>query len=26
MIASEAGLLEVRSELDCAYAWDRSGS
>lgn len=26
MVASEAGLLEVRSELDCAYAWDKSGS
>jgi len=26
MVASEAGLLEVRSELDCAYAWYKSGS
>ena len=26
MLQSETGLLEVRSELDCAYAWDRSGS
>ena len=26
MLQSETGLLAVRSELDCAYAWDRSGS
>ena len=26
MLKSETGLLRVRSELDCAYAWDRSGS
>ena len=26
MLNSESGLLRVRSELDCAYAWDRSGS
>jgi len=26
MVDSESGLLEVRSELDCAYAWDKSGS
>ncbi len=26
MLNSDQGLLEVRSELDCAYAWDRSGS
>ena len=26
MIEGESGLLEVRSEVDCAYAWDRSGS
>ena len=26
MLQSESGLLAVRSELDCAYAWDRSGS
>lgn len=26
MLQSETGLLRVRSELDCAYAWDRSGS
>ncbi|MEM8843606.1 MAG: MbcA/ParS/Xre antitoxin family protein [Pseudomonadota bacterium] len=26
MLESETGLLSVRSELDCAYAWDRSGS
>lgn len=26
MLKSEIGLLQVRSELDCAYAWDRSGS
>ncbi|RCL45291.1 MAG: DUF2384 domain-containing protein [Candidatus Thioglobus sp.] len=26
MLGSESGLLEVRSELDCAYAWDKSGS
>ena len=26
MLKSEVGLLQVRSELDCAYAWDRSGS
>ena len=26
MLNSASGLLRVRSELDCAYAWDRSGS
>ena len=26
MLQSETGLLRVRSELDCAYAWDKSGS
>ena len=26
MLNNDQGLLEVRSELDCAYAWDRSGS
>ena len=26
MVDSESGLLEVSSELDCAYAWDKSGS
>ena len=26
MLKSETGLLRVRSELDCAYAWDKSGS
>ena len=26
MLESETGLLRVRSELDCSYAWDRSGS
>lgn len=26
MLKSDSGLLRVRSELDCAYAWDRSGS
>lgn len=26
MLQSETGLLRVRSELDCAYAWDQSGS
>lgn len=26
MLNSETGLLRVRSELDCAYAWDKSGS
>lgn len=26
MLNSESGLLRVRSELDCAYAWDQSGS
>lgn len=26
MLKSDTGLLRVRSELDCAYAWDRSGS
>lgn len=26
MLNSDKGLLLVRSELDCAYAWDRSGS
>ena len=26
MLKSDKGLLLVRSELDCAYAWDRSGS
>ncbi len=26
MLNSENGLLRVRSELDCAYAWDQSGS
>lgn len=26
MINSDTGLFRVRSELDCAYAWDQSGS
>ncbi len=26
MLSSDTGLLTVRSELDCSYAWDRSGS
>ena len=26
MLQSDTGLLRVRSELDCAYAWDKSGS
>lgn len=26
MLQSESGLLRVRSELDCTYAWDQSGS
>lgn len=26
MLKSDTGLLRVRSELDCAYAWDQSGS
>ena len=26
MVDSERGLLDVRSELDCAYACDKSGS
>jgi len=26
MLKSDTGLLRVRSELDCAYAWDKSGS
>jgi len=26
MLNSATGLLRVRSELDCSYAWDRSGS
>ena len=26
MLQSETGLLRVRSELDCSYAWDKSGS
>ena len=26
MLQSETGLLRVRFELDCAYAWDKSGS
>jgi len=26
MLKSDSGLLRVRSELDCAYAWDQSGS
>lgn len=26
MLNSDSGLLKVRSELDCAYAWDQSGS
>jgi len=26
MLKSDTGLLRFRSELDCAYAWDKSGS
>lgn len=26
MINSDTGLFRVRAELDCAYAWDQSGS
>ncbi len=26
ILNNDKGLLLVRSELDCAYAWDRSGS
>ena len=26
MLQSDTGLSKVRAELDCAYAWDKSGS